>query len=478
VLLGAAVPAHADPPPVVEAPPTAHGAILSRSSSVAPPAPVPALRADRVTLLDRRLQEVTFETPLMRDVDPANPYANGTTRVRILLPSAYPTQPHRRWPVLYLLHGCCVSFQSGKLASLGYQDWTVRGAAERILDRADFITVMPDGLNSGWYTDSYGAAGEGGPAVESYQTRQLIPWVDAHFRTQADRAHRAVAGVSMGGFGAMTYAARHPDLFGFAASFSGAVNLEHDAYVHQTYSPTTSDGVTVEDLRPPDAAFGQRPLEEVRERMHNPVDLAENLRPVIITLDTGNGDKGDGSTDYVEQGVYEENLALHQALRSDGIAHTWDAYGAGAHDWRWFQADLAHLRPVLDTYIRQPRQAPEAFVFVFGEQQAHPFGWHLAATRPYLEMTRVFLSPRHLELEGSGALRVTTPPSYAPSGHYLLLASRNGKHQTLAVTADAAGRLSFTVDTGVASTGQQYRPQTTTYLNDVTLDIRRLGDRS
>lgn len=475
---GAAVPTHAGPPAFPGPPPTAQGPVLSPSGPVSQPPAPPALTLRSRRWVSSRLEELSFASSLMKDVDPANPYANGITGVRVLLPARYTAEPGRRWPVLYLLHGCCDSFQSGKTSSLGYQDWTVLGDAGRALDRARFITVMPDGLNSGWYTDSYGAAGEGGPQVESYQTRQLLPWVDAHYRTVADRDHRAVAGVSMGGFGAISYAARHPDLFGYAASFSGAVDLEHDAYVHQAYSPTTSDGVTVEDLRPPDAAFGQRPLEEVRERMHNPVDLAENLGSVAVTLDTGNGDKGDGSTDYVEQGVYEENLALHRALRSARIAHTWDAYGAGGHDWPWFDKDLARLRPALDAWFAARHPAPRSFEVVFGEQAAQPFGWRIAATRPYLELTRFHLSKEALSVEGSGAFHMTTAPVYEPGGRYLLLAERNGRSQSLTIRSDSTGRLSFTVDTGVSSTGQQFRPQTTTYVNDVEVTITPQRGRS
>jgi S-formylglutathione hydrolase FrmB len=60
---------------------------------------------------------------------------------------------------------------------------------------------------------------------ESLDILRLIPYIDSHFRTIADRAHRAIAGDSFGGWIAMHDAARHPDLFVAAASFSGVDNL-------------------------------------------------------------------------------------------------------------------------------------------------------------------------------------------------------------------------------------------------------------
>ena len=61
-----------------------------------------------------------------------------------------------------------------------------------------------------------------GPRWETFHIDQLIPWIDHNLRTVADRRGRAIAGLSQGGFCSMSYAARHPDLFGVALSFSGA----------------------------------------------------------------------------------------------------------------------------------------------------------------------------------------------------------------------------------------------------------------
>ena len=78
---------------------------------------------------------------------------------------------------------------------------------------------MPEG-NDGWYTDSATVPND---KYESYIIRELIPEIDKKFRTLPDRAHRAVAGLSMGGYGAIKFGLKYPDMFSLVGSFSGAL---------------------------------------------------------------------------------------------------------------------------------------------------------------------------------------------------------------------------------------------------------------
>ncbi|HVF41924.1 MAG TPA: alpha/beta hydrolase family protein [Pyrinomonadaceae bacterium] len=148
-----------------------------------------------------RHEAVQFESRLVGAVLPYN----------VVLPADYRRSPskERRYPVLYLLHGL-----GGSAA-----DW-VSGRAH-LADYAaqyPFIVVVPEGKD-GWYTD--GAAP--GAKFESYFFEELIPDVDRRFRTIASREGRAVAGLSMGGYGSMKFALKRPELFAFAASMSGAL---------------------------------------------------------------------------------------------------------------------------------------------------------------------------------------------------------------------------------------------------------------
>src|SRR3954471_24727289 len=85
------------------------------------------------------------------------------------------------------------------------------------------IVVSPNG-DSGYWSDWFNNGLFGPPKYETYVIRQLIPIIDARFRTLPRRSARAVMGISMGGSGSMMFAARHPDLFAAAASLSGAVD--------------------------------------------------------------------------------------------------------------------------------------------------------------------------------------------------------------------------------------------------------------
>ena len=143
---------------------------------------------------------------------------NGVTKVRVLVPTGYATGSN--YPVVYLLHG----FTGGE------GTWSNMNAANNINDTleantrsADIVFVMPDGDNdfySNWYQNPDGLLHE----WETYHIEQLIPWVEANFKVCRDRGGRAISGLSMGGFGCLTYATRHPDLFAGVFAISGAVN--------------------------------------------------------------------------------------------------------------------------------------------------------------------------------------------------------------------------------------------------------------
>src|SRR5439155_12725137 len=140
------------------------------------------------------------------------------------------------------------------------------------------IFVAPDGGAGGYYSDWYNTGGGGPPMYETYHVDQLVPLIDQHFRTVGTRDGRALIGESMGGFGVLTYAARHPDLFGAAASLSGFVDTN------------TLPGIGVLTFAPllqaaaPTSIWGPRQTEEVRWRGHNPTDLAGNLRDVDLQV--------------------------------------------------------------------------------------------------------------------------------------------------------------------------------------------------
>src|SRR4051812_23173812 len=246
--------------------------------------------------LSPRLTAFVLETPSL----------NFPADVRVLLPGDYAQHPHKRYPVLYLLHG---SFDAAA-------SWPAKGNAEKLTNGLGLIVVMPattgTGKAGGWASDWVNEGRGGPPKWETFTIRELIPWVDHRYRTRAHRGGRAVAGLSMGGFSSMSYAVRHPDLFSAASSYSGAVDTNNLEVQPVIEAETSADGGTT-----PDAIWGPRVTSEIVWRTHNPWDLAANLQNMVLAIRTGNGQHGpydDSSpTSYpIESGVHDMSVSLHQ----------------------------------------------------------------------------------------------------------------------------------------------------------------------
>ncbi|MFE6856492.1 alpha/beta hydrolase, partial [Streptomyces sp. NPDC057674] len=132
--------------------------------------------------------------------------------IKIILPKTYYDDPNRRYPVMYFLHGSPDDPIQQNYPAL------------RMSDR--MITVIPDGGARGWYTNWLNQkTAAGAQNWENFHLKQVIPFIDANLRTIATKKARAVAGVSMGGFGALHYAQARPDLFSQTASLSGDIDL-------------------------------------------------------------------------------------------------------------------------------------------------------------------------------------------------------------------------------------------------------------
>jgi putative tributyrin esterase len=153
------------------------------------------------TAAPARRETVRFESRL----------AGKTLPYSVVLPPDYARRESQavRYPVLYLLHG------------LGghHTDWLSRTRLADYAARHRLIVVTPEG-NNGWYTDSATAPAD---KYESYVIRELIPDVERRYRATGTREGRAVAGLSMGGFGALKFGLKYPEMFALAASMSGAV---------------------------------------------------------------------------------------------------------------------------------------------------------------------------------------------------------------------------------------------------------------
>ncbi|MGH2923609.1 MAG: alpha/beta hydrolase [Solirubrobacterales bacterium] len=273
-------------------------------------------------VLDPRLREYSF-------VSSSVP---GEPKARVVLPPGY-EDSDRRYPVLYLLHG----------AAAAANFWTVAGI-ERLVGDRELIVVMPDGDTS-FYSNWFSGGRDGAPQWESFHVDELVPWVDGEFRTVPSKEGRAIAGNSMGGLGALLYAARHPDLFALAASFSGPVQVE----------PAPLREVLIEAGRNPrllTRIWGPYPEQAERWRRHNPVEIAEDLEGTEIVLVSGDGrlpGRG-GVLNPVEATIAEMNETLHRRLDELGIEHTY-RLGPGIHDVPYWQRALRRTLPRIDSVL-------------------------------------------------------------------------------------------------------------------------------
>jgi putative tributyrin esterase len=148
-----------------------------------------------------RVETIRFQSKLINAALPYN----------VILPPDYDSSATTRYPVLYLLHGL-----TGH-----YSDWVARTNVADYAAEYRLIVIMPEG-NDSWYTDSASVATD---KYESYILKELIPDVDQHFRTIEARYGRSIAGLSMGGYGAIKFGLKSPETFVFAASMSGAFGV-------------------------------------------------------------------------------------------------------------------------------------------------------------------------------------------------------------------------------------------------------------
>ncbi|MFN8586673.1 MAG: alpha/beta hydrolase-fold protein [Candidatus Eisenbacteria bacterium] len=178
------------------------------------------MKRGRVTIVD-------FESEVLRGNPAGDPHVR---RIPVYLPPSYDDSPAKAYPVLHVLSGF-----TGRGRML-LNDSTFSPSLDDRLDALiaagaceECIVVMPDcwtRYGGSQYLDS--------TATGRYATHlceELVPWVDAHFRTRAGREHRGVAGKSSGGYGALVLGMRRPDLFGAVACHSG------DLYFDYCYRP-------------------------------------------------------------------------------------------------------------------------------------------------------------------------------------------------------------------------------------------------
>lgn len=281
--------------------------------------------AARITWTSRQSDRdliVGIRSPLMRD----------EVRARVLLPVGYDASPRKHYPVLYLLHG-----------SNGDENiWIGDGAVRNMTAGRDLIVVMPQGGQGGWYSDHLHV--DGGPVRwETFHTTHLIDLVDANLRTIPDSEGRAIAGASMGGYGAAIYAGRHHDLFCSVSSFSGATDSYSMNWRRAMYNGPARDGENAGAIY--GALPGAEDLDHLRTR--NPSTYAGNLAGHRVRLYVG-----DGASDAR---LRESTMTFHSALvAAQARDLKLDIIAGGEHDGACFDEALRRDLPSLVERLHTP----------------------------------------------------------------------------------------------------------------------------
>ena len=242
-----------------------------------------------------------------------SPSMKKTLKAAISFPSGY-EKGESRYPVVYLLHG----------GSGAYSDWyqkvTEKGIVNQLAEEHKVLIVTPGVGPASYYYDS--------PLLDSvryetYMIQELIPFIDKNYRTLAQKESRAITGLSMGGHGAITLAAKHPTLFIAAGSMSGVMNIDTDLWkVGEDFRSLRKKG-QIEMLG---AINYQGPL----FNPYTAVGLVDQLKnqKVSLIIDCG-----------VDDFLIETNRQMHSLLMEKKVAHEY-IERPGAHTWNYWTEAL------------------------------------------------------------------------------------------------------------------------------------------
>ena len=259
------------------------------------------------------LQAPAAADPRLRDETVQSAALGKAMKYRVLLPEGYDSTL-QRYPVLYLLHG------------LGgdYTDWTMRSNLAEYSRRVPLIIVMPQGDNQ-WYTN----AADGAARYEDYILTDLPADVVAKFRTIHSRYGRAIAGLSMGGYGALKMALKRPGAFAVAGSFSGAFNVTRTGELEGLIAKAEGERIAT--------IFGA--ADGATRRENDLFLLAAASKP------------GGAPYVYIDCGIADNSLIganreVAAALHKAGVAYEYHEV-AGAHTWDYWDRQIRAFLPVL-----------------------------------------------------------------------------------------------------------------------------------
>lgn len=254
-----------------------------------------------------RIETVRFQSKIIGASLPYN----------VILPADYDTSKTTRYPVLYLLHGL-----TGH-----YSDWVSRSNVADYARQYRIIVITPEG-NDSWYIDKY----------ETYILKELIPDVQERYRAIEARHGRAIAGLSMGGYGALKFGLKSPATFAFAASMSGAFGVTRftEKDVGQLWHASLK-------------LFG--PLGSETRKANDIFDIIEKLPAArIASLPYFYFDCGTEDDAAV---IFNYNRDLAKLMFDRKIQHEFREL-PGDHSWAYWDQQIPHVLEIAAQKMRMP----------------------------------------------------------------------------------------------------------------------------
>jgi len=346
-------------------------------------------------------------------------YLGETHNALVYLPEGYPARSP--YPVVYLLHGW----------AMGPDMW-MRSDLQAEADRRGYVLVAPEGeapgLTPSWYSCQAGLPYPRGtdwqvPFCEWFYDG-VIPHVETTYRVRRDAGGRAVAGYSMGGKGALSLAALHPDLFAAAVAYGAIVDLRDYAGLYDI-----------------SAVYGPLSENELYYAADSPIELVPNLQGLSIALFHG--------ADDTEWAHFSQSRRLHEALDALGYPHIWEELPGVEHDVTTYMITRT-CEILAGVFSALPTQRPPWRFRFAGRLSWQVYDALLVKTDPLVWTEVSGVTADGFRAVSGDSFGYVSAAEYEPLAEYsITIADLSGGQATAHRTAaDAQGRLSVSVDAG------------------------------
>jgi diacylglycerol O-acyltransferase / trehalose O-mycolyltransferase len=322
----------------------------------------------------------------------AAPSEAGEMVTNVVLPTGY--SGRRCWPVLYLLHGSQAGTQPAA------PQWLQLGGGALQKLNIPAIVVIPGSGNS-WYVNNW-FGGARRPAFESWMFQDVLPLAAHRLHICPGRSEHAIAGLSMGAYGAMYLAAQRPGYFGSAGSFSGPLGSESPNF--RLFEPDHNQ------LWGPNGSF--------YALAHDPTALVSNLRHTRLFVSDGDGTAAFGEVDVAslktEEAEFEQESAAFVArARAAGDDVTFDLHGGQHTDQTWLHSlnDMLAWNP----FGHVPAD-PSRWTYATASTTGSAWGYRFAFSAPPAGVEQLRRAGGVLQVRGTGTVTITTPSGRRVTG--------------------------------------------------------------